>query len=280
MNYINPAYGDLDELAKAYQNSFVNADPFPNIHFRNFFNEDILQDILEESKGLEKTNVYTFKSPNEVKIATKGETFLGEKTKEFIHFLNSEPFLEFLQIITQFEEKLIPDPYLENAGLHEIKKGGFVKIHADKNKHSTTLLDRRVQLVLFLNKDWKESYGSHYELWDDKMKHCMKRVLPEFNTLLLFTTTDYSYHGSPDPLDCPDSVSNKSISLFYYSNGRPIHEINEGYYDSSKVYRYRNGHKNDNKMSIYNALMDVKNIITEFTPPLIMRLLGKRNKND
>ncbi len=275
MNYINSAYGDLEEIAQAYKSSFQNADPFPNIHFRNFFNEEILDSVLEELQNVDKTDGISFKSLNEVKFVSKGELYFGDKTKAFIHFLNSQPFLQFLQIISLIEETLIPDSYLEGGGLYETKKGGFVKIHADINKHRLTQLDKRLHLMVFLNKDWKQEYGGDYELWNKDMTHCVKKVLPEFNSLFFFTTTDDSYHGSPDPLQCPENRSNKSVSLFYYSNGRPSNEVNEGFHDHSINYKFRKGNKADNKMAVYNALLDVKNIIIDLTPPVITFLAKK-----
>lgn len=71
------------------------------------------------------------------------------------NYLNSEPFLGFLQDLTNIEETIIPDPYFEGGGLHEHKRGGVLKIHADFNKHDKTGLDRRLNVLVFLNKNWK-----------------------------------------------------------------------------------------------------------------------------
>lgn len=275
MNFINSAYGDLEELASAYRNNYINSDPFPSIHFRNFFNEDILKGVLEEYEDLENNAPLKFKSPNQIKLASKGENNFGPKTRAFVHFLNSEPFLQFLQNISQIEETLIPDPYLEGGGFFKIKYGGYVKIHAELNKHRFSKLDKRLNAVIYLNQNWKEEYGGHHELWNKDVSFCLKKVMPEFNTLVIFSTTDDSYHGSPNPLQCPPDFSNKSLSLFYYSNGRPTHEINEGFDDHSIVYKPRNGNKKDNKMSVYNALLTVKNVIMAFTPPIIPRVTKK-----
>ena len=103
-----------------------------------------------------------------------------------------------------------------------------------------------------------------------------KKIMPEFNTLMLFSTTDDSYHGSPNPLQCPPDFSNKSLSLFYYSNDRPTDEINEGFDDNSIVFKPRNVNKKDNKMSVYNALLTVKNVIKAFTPPIIPHITKKK----
>ena len=88
--------------------------------------------------------------------------------KSFIDFLNSDNFTSFLQKITSIKEKLLADPYLEGGGLHEIKSGGILKIHTDFNRHPFLDLDRRVNVLIYLNKDWKHSYGGHLELWNQK----------------------------------------------------------------------------------------------------------------
>ena len=67
--------------------------------------------------------------------------------------------------------------------------------------------------------------GGHLELWDSGVKACEQRILPIFNRLVVFSTTDFSYHGHPDPLTCPDHRTRNSIALYYYSNGRPKSEI-------------------------------------------------------
>jgi hypothetical protein len=35
--------------------------------------------------------------------------------------------------------------------------------------------------------------------------------------MAIFTTTNSSFHGHPEPLLCPEGVSRKSIALYYYS---------------------------------------------------------------
>ena len=75
--------------------------------------------------------------------------------------------------------------------------------------------------VQMLNKDWKEEYGGSLELWDKKMKGCEKKISIQFNKIFLFSTNDESFHGYPDPINCPKDKSRKSIAMYYYSNGRP-----------------------------------------------------------
>jgi hypothetical protein len=56
------------------------------------------------------------------------------------------------------------------------------------------------------------------------MARCEQRILPVFNRTVVFSTTDASFHGHPTPLACPEGMSRKSVSFYYYTNGRPAHE--------------------------------------------------------
>lgn len=261
------------QVAKDYKKAYANAEPFPNISFRDFFDEDALNEVLDEFPDLAKNGDIKFNSPNEVKLASKGERRFGPKAKRFVHFLNSEPFLLFLQELTGIEEILTPDPYFEGGGFHETKPGGFLKIHADFNKHKMTGLDRRLNVLVYLNKDWEDEYGGHFELWNREMTQCVKKVAPHFNTMALFTTTDFSYHGLPNPLTCPPHRSRRSLALYYYTNGRPAHEINQGLEDHNTLFRARVGA--DDAMKKYNTKQQLKDIVKDFTPPIVTKLAKK-----
>lgn len=270
--YINDNYKNLLATAQKHKEQYAAGDPFPNILFENFLNEDFLKEILEEFPDLSKKDHIKFNNPNEIKLASRGERLFGEKTKKLMHFLNSEPFLNFLQELTGIEEKLLPDPYFEGGGFHEIKPGGLLKVHADFNKHRTAHLDRRLNVLIYLNEDWKEEYGGHFELWTEDMKTCVKKILPKFNTLVVFSTTDFSYHGHPNPLTCPPDRSRKSLALYYYSNGRPAEEVNEGLEDHRTLFVPRKGVKEENKMRAFNSFVGV---VTAITPPIIITGLKK-----
>jgi hypothetical protein len=100
----------------------------------------------------------------------------------------------------------------------------MLKVHADFNYHEHLGVDRRLNLLLYLNEDWHEDYGGELQLWDTDMKHLVRAVSPVFNRCVVFSTTDDSYHGHPDPLRCPEGRSRRSIAMYYYTAGRPAHE--------------------------------------------------------
>ena len=53
------------------------------------------------------------------------------------------------------------------------------------------------------------------------MRGCVRKALPVFNRTIVFSTTDGSFHGHPAPLSCPAGRARKSVSFYYYTNGRP-----------------------------------------------------------
>ena len=216
--------GNLQKKAAEWQAAYAAAEPFPYIVMDDFLPEWAASRILEEFPDIHAIDWSKYDHQHSKKMATDDETKMGDFTRSAIHQLNSSLFLEFLQQLTGIDG-LIADPYLWGGGLHQITRGGFLNIHADFNRYKRVQLDRRLNFLLYLNKDWKEEYGGHLELWDKKMKQCVHRILPVFNRAVVFSTTSFSHHGHPVPLTCPENGSRKSLALYYYTNGRPADEM-------------------------------------------------------
>ena len=136
MEFINPQTKDLLALGTAKKSEYNNTDPFPNIYIDNFFDEKMLNDVLLEFPDLTKQADLKFSDVNQVKLASKGEYRFGPTTKEFMHYLNSQPFLEFLTELTGIEN-LIPDPFYDGGGCHQIQPGGMLKTRLSQLKVSS-----------------------------------------------------------------------------------------------------------------------------------------------
>jgi Rps23 Pro-64 3,4-dihydroxylase Tpa1-like proline 4-hydroxylase len=203
---LEPQY--LDKLAAKHRESYAIALPFPHIVIDNFLPESLLEQVLEEFPQPNKINWQTFNTPAEKKLASASELQMGDFTRFLLYQLNSSVLINFLEKLTGIEG-IIPDPHFVGAGLHQIEKGGFLKLHADFNRYDKLKLDRRLNFLLYLNKDWREEYGGHLELWRTDMSHCQQKILPTFNRCVIFSTTDFSYHGHPEPLNCPEAVTRK-----------------------------------------------------------------------
>lgn len=214
----------MHELARTSHEVYRNAQPYPHIVFDHFFDPALLDLILEEFPKPNQIKWQQFDNEREIKLASASEASFGAVTRLLLYHLNSATFLEFLSQVTGIPH-LIGDPSFQGGGLHQIVSGGKLGIHADFNKHGDFQLDRRLNLLLYLNKDWNEEYGGDFELWDHSMTACQKKVAPLLNRVVIFGTTDYTYHGHPDPLRCPPHMTRKSLALYYFSNGRPAEEL-------------------------------------------------------
>ena len=214
----------LEELAGKHSGTYAEAEPFPHVVIDDLFSEEVLRAIIEEFPSPSGIDWNKFNNREEQKLASTRETQMGDMTRLFLYQLNSSIFINFLETLTGIKG-LIPDPHFWGGGLHQIERGGFLKIHADFNRHERLDLDRRLNLLLYLNEGWREEYGGYLELWNRDMTQSIQKILPVFNRTVIFSTTDYSYHGHPDALKCPVGQTRKSLALYYYSNGRPPEEL-------------------------------------------------------
>jgi 2-oxoglutarate-Fe(II)-dependent oxygenase superfamily protein len=213
----------LDDLTRRHAAAYAEASPFPHAVMDDFLPAWVGRGILEEFPAPGQIDWRQYDDPNQKKLANENESKLGPFTRHVIAQLNSSTFVSFLERLTGIEG-LIPDPHLRGGGLHQIQRGGLLKVHADFNWYPRLKLDRRLNLLFYLNEDWQEDYGGHLELWDREMARCERRVLPVFNRCVVFNTTDTAFHGHPEPLTCPEGRTRKSLALYYYSNGRPAEE--------------------------------------------------------
>ena len=283
-NIVSENFKNLEQVAMKEKINYLNAKPFPNIVFKKFFNDNYLDIILNEFPDLSKlSETQNYNVKNEIKLSNKNYNKFPSTIKLFFDFLNSNVFLTFLQKLTSINEKLISDPRLEGGGLHEIKRSGVLKIHTDFNRHPFLDLDRRINVLIYLNKEWKDSYGGHLEFWNQNMSKCERKILPSFNTIAIFSTTDFSNHGHPEPLGCPENMSRKSIALYYFSSGRPENEVLSKHKKNRTYYKNRAGIINDaneNKENFRDLLRSFKlyHLIKNFEKKYIRR--GKKKSKD
>jgi 2OG-Fe(II) oxygenase superfamily len=257
----------MNELRQPAHATYLAAKPYPHVVFDDFFDPSLIDLILEEFPKPDAIRWQKFDNPQEIKLASAAETSFGPATRLLLYHLNSATFLQFLSTITGIDN-LIPDPSFEGGGLHQIVPGGKLGVHTDFNKHRDFGLDRRLNLLLYLNKNWKEEYGGHLQLWDKEMTHCEAKVLPVFNRVMIFGTNDFTYHGHPDPLQSPEGMTRKSLALYYFSNGRPSDEVTGQH---STIFRART---DDEFRPTFNQRL--RTVVSDLLPPIITRNLRRR----
>jgi len=256
----------MAEVERSASVSYRSAKPYAHVVFDNFFDPALLELVLSEFPEPDEIKWQQFDNEQEIKLASASESSFGPTTRLLLYHLNSITFLEFLSTVTGIAN-LIPDPCFDGGGLHQIVRGGKLAVHADFNKHPRYGLDRRLNLLLYLNKDWREEYGGHLELWNRDMSRCEAKILPVFNRLMIFGTTDFTYHGHPDPLQCPEGMTRKSLALYYFSNGRPVEETSGQH---STLFQAR-----PNELLEATTTQRLRSIAKDLLPPIVTRRLKR-----
>jgi Rps23 Pro-64 3,4-dihydroxylase Tpa1-like proline 4-hydroxylase len=213
-------HANPDALRESYQ----RAEPFEHAAIDGLFDDEVLEGILADFPTPAAMRWMRFDNAAERKLGFYHETStISDRIRAFLDAMNGFELLLFLERLTGIEG-LIPDPYFGGGGLHQIEPGGFLKIHADFNVHPKLKLDRRLNVLVYLNRNWNEEYGGHLELWDASLSRPVQKIAPLFNRTVIFSTGEQSFHGHPEPLRTPPGVTRKSVSLYYYTAGRPESE--------------------------------------------------------
>ena len=206
----------LAGIASASRDVYEAAVPFPHVVLDDFLPPATLDGVLAEFPSPASAGWFRFDSDRERKLAAAGGELLGPITRHVFAQLNGSAMLDFLGQLTGIDG-LVPDPHLFGGGLHQIERGGFLEVHADFNLHPVTRLYRRLNLLLYLNREWNPVWGGELELWNRTMSECEVSIVPLFNRCVILNTTDHSFHGHPEPLMCPAGVTRKSLALYYYA---------------------------------------------------------------
>ncbi len=209
----------LSTIGEGLNATYTENKPWPHIVIDDFIDPECLERVREEAIAVDRARRYakfldTKTTHNKFAFAPD---IVGPETSRLVNFLNSGAFVSYLEKLTGISG-LLTDPSYFGGGLHKIQAGGFLEVHADFNHLKRYNLERRLNLLLYLNKDWLPSYNGELELWD---RPCMERVAsvaPLFNRCVVFSTTKESLHGHPTPLATPADVDRMSIALYYYTN--------------------------------------------------------------
>ena len=220
-NYFGDWINNIDKLSDKY----INAEPFEHIIIPNFLNSEYAEEIYNKFPN-DYTNWHKYCNPIELKYACDDINNLDKPLKNMFYLLSSEFMLEKISKISNIKN-LIYDEYLHGAGLHCHPRGGRLNMHLDYEKHPITGKQRRINIILYMNKEWKEEWNGHTELWDKDMKECKIKSIPVFNSAIIFKTNDISWHGVPEIIKCPEGSYRKSLAYYYVSELEEISNDNK-----------------------------------------------------
>ncbi len=248
------------ELAAHY----AAGDPFPHVVIDDFLPQETIVLCLTGFPQRPDPDSQTFDRNQERLKTSYHPDYMAPPLRRLFYAFNARPFIRVIENITGIKG-LIPDPYFLGGGFHEIANGGHLSVHADFNHHKPLGLERRINVLIYLNRGWRDEFGGQLELWRTDMSERVKSITPLANRCVIFTTTADSMHGNPQPVAHPDGVTRKSIALYYYT----------ATWDAAKAARTTQFRPRPGSGDETDWRVRINETLEDFLPPVINRQIAR-----
>jgi len=218
------------DRAESLRGAFQSAQPFRHLVMDDFLTAEFCRELMAEFPAFDAN-----KARNELGEVGGKAVFtnlprLGPAYGRLDGMLRNREFLGFMGEITGIRD-LLYDPDYVGGGTHENLDGQDLDPHVDFNYHPTTHLHRRLNLIIFLNPEWREEWGGALELhvnpWLPAEENPLKTIVPVANRAVVFETSEISWHGFKR-INLPaekKNISRRSIAVYYYTKQRPADEV-------------------------------------------------------
>jgi hypothetical protein len=209
---------DLDGLRDRYR----NATPFPHVVIDDFLEPAFVREVSGSYPTFDQALAqgFAFNFVNEQrKVQITQPAKFSEPVRRLNDALASSKFLSDLEYVTGIP-RLLADDKLNGGGMHITGSGGRLDVHVDFNRLEDQKLFRRLNILVYLNPEWRDDWGGQIELWDANVKVCHLSALPVMNRCLIFETSNISYHGVR-PITAPAEVARRSFAAYYYTAEAP-----------------------------------------------------------
>ena len=219
-------FGSWIKNVDALVEQFNNAEPSKHIIIENFL-ESSYAEKISQNYPTDFENWWSYNNPIEVKYANDDINNMCKPIKDLFYILSSNELINLFSKLSNIQD-LEYDPYLHGAGLHAHPRYGRLNIHLDYEKHP--ILEnkgRRLNIILYLSKDWKNEWNGATELWDENISECKVKSYVKFNSAIVFQTNEISWHGLPEKIMCPEGVYRKSLAYYYISQLTSKHSKNK-----------------------------------------------------
>jgi hypothetical protein len=206
-------YGAADLWSLA--GSFAAAQPFPHVVIPDFLrapHADVLDAFPAAYDPRWDVNADAYEAE---KMTYSDAQQLAEPLASMIRELNAPPYLRFLERVTGIKG-LIPDPYLQGAGLHCVGPGGVCAPHTDNHLNERLSLYRRVNTLIYLNPEWDDTSGGCLELYRDAPLAIERTIVPRWGTCVIFQSDRRSVHGFSRPV--VGTRVRRSIAVYHYTS--------------------------------------------------------------
>lgn len=197
---------------------FLLAKPFPYLIIDGFCDEDRLEELYQSIP------VITTKSRDYVFARNKFENSkfrgISPSFAEYHEEILSARFRNFISYITN--QDLFVDPAFFGGGIHQGKEKSFLDMHLDFNYHPMhTDWYRSLNLLLYLNKDWKENFGGHLSIEDLRTGDKLKIGVP-YNRMVFQLTNSFTLHGYEEINFPPGQYRTSLAGYAYMKHKHPV----------------------------------------------------------
>jgi hypothetical protein len=204
-----------NNLSLKYKKIFFSNLPINYLVIDNFLNTRIANKAISSFEINSDWTNYSLIN-NFKKFGLNDPAKIDKHCLSIFNELGSKNFLNILSRIVGIK-KIFLDKTLEGGGLHQIFNGGHLNIHTDFSSHPNHHKWRRMlNIIIYLNKNWKKNYGGNLEFWNKDVTKKMVSIEPIFNRCVIFRTNHISYHGHPESLTLPKNESRKSLAAYYF----------------------------------------------------------------
>jgi hypothetical protein len=201
----------------------IKYEPFQHYVEENILNKEFAIEIQNEILSISDEKWDRYDNPFEQKFTLRDKHNFPRKCMELFNYLESNEFIEYLSEIVGY--KLIRDEYRNFWGIHKYNDGDYLDIHVDAGIHPNNKLKKQLTLGIYFSKDWKEENLGHLELWkgsnagfdNAEIFECKKKILPKFNTLILFECNDFAWHGNPTKINIKNGEKRIFLTISYLS---------------------------------------------------------------
>jgi len=230
----------------------LNTIPFKYCIIENFLNEEMYEKICDKFPENPNDEFWKYFNPIEVKYVLDKFEFINDEIKNLFFALSCDKLIKKFETLFDLED-LEYDPYLHGAGIHMHPTNGRLSMHLDYEKHPLMNKQRRLNIIYYVNKEWDEEWNGDTQLWDKNMKNCVIKSYPQKNKAIIFETTEDSWHGVPDKINCPKHIYRKSIAYYYISplinnSNKNKQGVNDDGYRTKAVFIKRPQDPSDERM--------------------------------
>jgi len=208
---------DFDRLEREkdmLREQFLSAKPFPHIAIDNFLKEGYAEKLYADAALPDQDNKIKDPVFSKNRYQYPQYEVISENYKKLSEDVKSERFASLISYIT--DEEIFFDPAFHGGGLHIGAKNAHLDMHADFNyhpKHKNWF--RNLNLLLYLNKDWKKEYGGSLKLEDARTGE-KTEVEPLLNRLAIMHCREYTLHGY-DTTHFPEGKYRTSVAIYGYT---------------------------------------------------------------